>query len=48
MRCPCTSRETDSKVNGGNPLFARLIDSGVLNALNQAMLELATDRPHLE
>ena len=32
----------------GNPLFARLAASGVLDALDQAMLELAKDRPQLE
>jgi hypothetical protein len=34
--------------DGGNPLFARLVDSGALDALNQAMLELAKDRRQLE
>jgi hypothetical protein len=29
----------------GNPLFARLVDSGVLDALSRAMLELDMERP---
>ena len=32
----------------GSPLFARLVTSGVIGALDQAMLELAKDRPELE
>ncbi len=34
--------------DAGNPLFARLVDSGILDALDQAMLELAEDRPELQ
>lgn len=34
--------------DAGDPLFLRLIDSGVLNALTRAMRELDQDRPELE
>jgi len=34
--------------DAGNPLFARLVDSGVLDALTRAMLELDEDRGQLE
>jgi hypothetical protein len=34
--------------NAGNPLFERLVDSGVLDALTRAMLELDQERPRLQ